>query len=112
MVLQVNGKEKRMKWTRGRKLSLIVAGANVLIAVAGIILRHSQVTGALFSFFFLAWSLWFIWFPERVGNLSIFLGRLIASSWFPDPRFDLSLVSFAGWVLLVTVVPAITIFDP
>jgi hypothetical protein len=101
-----------MKWTLGRKLSLIVAGVDILIVVVGINVWHGQLIGALFSLFVLVWSLWFIWFPERVGDLSMLLARVLAGEWFPDPRFDLSLISFAGWAMLVLAVPALTIFGP
>ena len=93
-----------MEWTLGRKLSLIVAGADILVARAVILSLHGEIAGALFSVFFLGWGLWFVWFPERVGNFSVFV---LAAMGFPDLRFDLSLVSFAGWVMLVMAVPAI-----
>ncbi len=93
-----------MEWTPGRKLSLIVAGADILVARAVIVSLPGEFVGALLSVFFLGWGLWFIWYPERVGNFSMFV---LAAMGFPDLRFDLSLVSFAGWVMLVMAVPVI-----
>jgi hypothetical protein len=97
-----------MDWTRGRKLSLIVAGVDILIAVGGIAVRHGQVGGALGSLFFIVWSLSFIWFSERLASFVNYMRR--GWYWWPDYTLDSSLVSFVGWALLVTAAPVAAIF--
>ena len=103
-----------MEWTSGRKLSLIVAGVNILIATGGIVVRHGQIAGALFSLYFLVWSLSFIWFPERVQSFAIFLRRYFTIGWvLVEPSdIDPSVFSFIGWVFLVTAVPVAAIVIP
>ncbi len=97
-----------MERTPGRKLSLIVAGVDILIAVGAIVARHGQFAGALFSLILLLWSLSFVWFPVRVVNFGNYLRLGFVWGYDLDP----SVISLSGWVLLVTAVPLAAILIP
>ena len=97
-----------MEPTPGRKLSLVTAGVDILIATGGIVMRHGQYGGAVFSLILLIWSLAFIWFPVRVVNFGNFLRLGFVWGYDLDPN----VIYLSGWVMLVTAVPAAAILVP
>jgi hypothetical protein len=62
---------------------------------------------------FLIVGLSYIWFPERVLNLGIFLRRFLPKGrGFDVTEMEPSVISFAGWAMLVVLVPVLAIFNP
>jgi hypothetical protein len=101
-----------MKWTLGRKLSLVVAAVDALVIITATVMKagsKDQFVGAIAGSLFMLQALALIWFPERMADFLEWWRSWTSWGWYLFD-YDANLCTLIGWLFLAIVVPAIAIF--